>query len=103
MAVRNADVDAMALLLEAGADANVLANDCTPLDLVIEKIESEGESYLPSAKLLVEHGARLGHWTPEKMIQKCASAITAGIRDLVEIYLNHGCDPNGYLVSAREN
>ena len=99
-----AGIDILTILLEAGADPNV-ANSAaggTPLDLTLDKQDENGGLCVDRAKLLVEHGARLRHWTPQKMIHKCAAAITAGIGGLVEIYLKCDCDPNGHLVSPMQ-
>ena len=75
-------------------------NDSKSLDLAVQRVESSGASHLSVVKLLVKYGATLSHWQQRKLLLKCHRAVAKNIKCLVQLYLDNGCDPNGYVVSA---
>ena len=96
----NGSVDALIVLLAAGAAVNVPdpSTERTPLDCAIEGVEIHGEPFLPVVRTLVRHNATLSHWNAQKLENMCAKAIANDFKELVEIYLDNGCDPNACSV-----
>ena len=83
-AVRNDDVEATALLLDYGADANWADSDGLTLLHMVDSVDV--------AELLLDHGAdvnvgdNIAHWTP------LHAAVTARNPDLIALLLERGAD-----------